>query len=165
MRHPVHFFESFWNYRELHYHNMPPPSILIWSQKIAKLGVYTELAQLEMNLMLLGKFDLVHGDFTWLEENYKTVLSTKNKVFLYLQEQFQDENTTRFQKFLDDMLSFVGVEEAKVTPDDFPNYNVINVKKPFDICDEAHNEIRDVLLSGGKASAKWFEIFFGKLQR
>jgi hypothetical protein len=157
MRHPVRFFESFWNFRELRDHDMPPPSTLIGSQKIAKRGVYTELAQFEKNLMLLGKFDLVHDDFAWLEENYKTVLSTKNKVFLYLQEQFQDENTTRFQTFLDDMLSFVGVEEAKVTPDDFPHYNVINGKKPFDICDEAHKEIRDVLLSGGKASAKWFE--------
>jgi len=159
MRHPVRQFESYWNYRELIWHDMPPPSTLIGSSKVAKRDVYTELAQFEKSLMLLGKSNLMQDDFAWLEENRRTVLPIKNKVFLYLQEQFQDENTTRFQQFLDDLLLFVGVEESKVTPDDFPYANVIKGKKPFDICDEVHKDVRDVLLSGGKATAKWFETY------
>jgi hypothetical protein len=159
MRHPVRFFESYWNYRELVHKDMPPPSTLIGSSEVGKRGVYTEIAQFEKGLMVLGKFDLVPDDFAWLGKNRKTVLPTKNKVFLYLQEQFEDQNATRFQKFLDDLLSFVGVEEARVTSDDFPSYNVINKKKKkaFDICDEAHKEVRNALVLGGKATAKWME--------
>jgi len=158
MRHPVRHFESYWNFRELRWHDMPPPSTLIGSKKVAKRDVYTELAQFEKSLMLLGKFNLMQDDFAWLEENRRTVLPIKNKVFLYLQEQFQDENTTRFQQFLDDLLLFVGVEESKVTPDDFPHANShANKLNAFDICDEVHKDVRDVLLSGGKATAKWFE--------
>ena len=50
---------------------------------------------------------------------------------------------------------FVGVGEAKVTPDDFPHFNVIRQEKPFNICDEEHKAVRDVLLAGGKATANW----------
>ena len=161
MRHPVRLFESYWNFRELNDHDMPPPSTLIGSSKVGFKDVYTEMCQFEKSLMQLGKFILEKDDFAWLEENHKTVLPTKNKVFLYLQEQFQDENMTRFENFLDDLLLFVGVEEAKVTPDDFPHYNVIDEEKPFNICDEEHKEVRDVLLSGGNATAKRFQRNLG----
>ena len=62
MRHPVRLFESFWNYRELVHHNMPPPSTLIGSSKVGSLGVYTEIGQFEEYLMQLGKFSLRKGD-------------------------------------------------------------------------------------------------------
>eukprot|EP00617_Octactis_speculum_P015716 CAMPEP_0185747002 /NCGR_PEP_ID=MMETSP1174-20130828/5674_1 /TAXON_ID=35687 /ORGANISM="Dictyocha speculum, Strain CCMP1381" /LENGTH=401 /DNA_ID=CAMNT_0028422005 /DNA_START=77 /DNA_END=1283 /DNA_ORIENTATION=- len=157
MRHPVRLFESYWNYRELVHHNMPPPSTLIGSSKVGSQGVYTEIGQFEKYLMQLGKFSLRKDDYAWLSENDKVVLPTKNKIYLYLQEQFQDENVTRFQKFLDDLLSFAGVGEAKVTPDDFPHNNVVHKVKPFNICDEEHKAVRDVLLAGGKATANWFQ--------
>jgi len=157
MRHPVRHFESFWNYRERIHHNMPPPSTLIGSSKVGFQNVYTEIGQFEKHLMQLGKFILEEDDYAWLKENHKVVLPTKNKVFLYLQEQFQDKNMTRFQKFLDNLLLFVGVGEAKVTPEDFPHYNKISKEKPFNICDEEYKAVRDVLLTGGKATANWFQ--------
>ena len=160
MRHPVHQFNSFYNYRQHVFGDMRPASTLVGSSQVGQRGVYTELAQYEKGLMQLGKFDLDHDDLTWIARNNKTVLLTRNKVFLYLQEQFSDTNMTRFQKFIEDVLAFVGVEEANVTTSDFPRVNTAGPKKQFDICNAVNNGVRKALVKGGKATAKWFERNF-----
>jgi len=157
MRHPVRFFESFYNYRAQHKDpSTPHISKLIGNSTVAWKGLYSDLVRFERHLMSFGKFHLTSEDMHWLAHNNKTVISTPNKVFLYMQEQFNDKNVTRKQQVLDDLVTFVGANQ-RVTPNDLPRSNVLDHKsKAIDICNPEFENVRKHLLESGKASGKWF---------
>ena len=150
MRHPVKWFESFYNYRLLT-SEMPPANKLIGGREVAVNQVSTGFAQYEKYLMHFGKVDLTPDELNMLS-NHKpatTLLSTPNKIFLYTVEQFKDKNVTRTDSFLNDLASFMEVEQT-VTSDMMPKANSFDNKKKnevlkdkrFKICDDEHKEVR-----------------------
>jgi len=161
MRHPVKWFESFYNYRLLT-SKMPPANKLIGGREVAKDGVFTGLAQYEKYFMQFGKVDLTPHELSMLS-NHKpatTLLSTPNKIFLYTVEQFKDKNVTRADSFLKDLASFMEIEET-FTSDMMPKSNSVNNKR-FKICDDEHKEVRKVLVENGKVTANWFQAKFSE---
>ena len=161
MRHPVKWFESFYNYRLLT-SKMPPANKLIGGREVAQDGVFTGLAQYEKYFMQFGKVDLIPHELSMLS-NHKpatTLLSTPNKIFLYTVEQFKDKNVTRADSFLNDLASFMEIEET-FTSDMMPKSNSVDNKR-FKICDDEHKEVRKVLVENGKVTANWFQAKFSK---
>ncbi len=163
LRHPVKWFESFYNYRMLS-KNMPPPYTLIGgSDKALKGdGVFTGHAQYETYFMKFGKVNLNETEFSRMAETRhdpaKAFLSIPNKIFLYTVEQFQDTNSTRANSFLGDLQSFMELEKT-ITMDEMPFANSNkhgNGKSFIDICDDAFAEVREVLVENGKVTADWF---------
>ena len=83
-----------------------------------------------------------------------------NKIFLYTVEQFKDKNVTRTDSFLNDLASFMEVEQT-VTSDMMPKANSFDNKrknevlkdKRFKVCDDEHKEVRKVLVENGKVTA------------
>jgi len=170
MRHPVKWFESFYNYRLLNY-TMPPANKLIGGREIHVRGVRTGLAQYEKYFMQFGKVDLTKDELGMLH-NHKpdtTLLSTPNKIFLYTIEQFKDKNVTRANKFFNDLASFMKLEET-ITLEMMPKSNVYDDKtkddiledRRFKICDDENKEVRKVLVENGKVTANWFQSRLSK---
>eukprot|EP00586_Coscinodiscus_wailesii_P017659 CAMPEP_0172505028 /NCGR_PEP_ID=MMETSP1066-20121228/183069_1 /TAXON_ID=671091 /ORGANISM="Coscinodiscus wailesii, Strain CCMP2513" /LENGTH=274 /DNA_ID=CAMNT_0013281469 /DNA_START=166 /DNA_END=987 /DNA_ORIENTATION=+ len=155
LRHPVKWFESFYNFR-LRKHDMPPANTLIGGSDVkGHNDCYTGLAQYEIYFMQFGKVDLTAHELGMMHNNKPamTMLSTPNKIFLYMVEQFKDENLTRTDNFFSDLVSFMDLEET-ITSDIMPKRN-INNKKPWNICDDANKKVREVLVQNGIVTANW----------
>jgi len=170
MRHPVKWFKSFYNFRLLSEHEMPPANELIGGREVAFEQVCTGLAQYEKYFMQFGKVDLTQHELGMLSKHTPatTLLSTPNKIFLYTTEQFQDKNVTRSDSFLNDLASFMEIEET-VTSDMMPKSNSFDQTrqeklkgKRFKICDDDHKEVRKVLVENGRVTANWFQAKLSK---
>lgn len=167
MRHPVKWFESFYNFRLLRY-EMPPANTLIGESEVAPHGVFTGLAQYEKYFMKFGKVDLTMDELGMLSNHAPTtpLVSIPNKIFLYTVEQFKDENVTRVNSFFNDFASFMELEET-ITSDMMPTVNNFNDKRKefvgdnrLNICDDENKEVRKVLVENGKVTANWFQSRF-----
>ncbi len=155
LRHPVRWFESFYNYRAKH-HVPPPTESLIGSN--AWHGVCTNRARFEKGIMQLGKVPLRPQDEQWIEghEGYGVLSgATSYKVFLYFEEQLHDKDKERNAVFLEELSSFLELKEPfNVGNDAVPEANV-NSNKQFDICEPEHDEVRKVLVRNGQKTAGW----------
>mmetsp|Transcript_17361 Transcript_17361/g.21941 ORF Transcript_17361/g.21941 Transcript_17361/m.21941 type:complete len:354 (+) Transcript_17361:150-1211(+) len=155
MRHPVRWFESFYNYRARPNQRPPPSATLIGSHAWA--GVCTDRVRYEEGIMQLGNFPLRSKDEEWIQgHGHMGVVNggTPYKVFFYLQEQLSDDDKVRHGKFLEELSSFMEVKVPFTVDNDVPDRNHDHHKR-FDICNKEHNEVRKVLVENGKETAKW----------
>jgi len=155
MRHPVRWFESFYNYRAGRTGTPPPSASLIGSHAWA--GVCTDRVRYEEGIMQLGNFPLRSKDEEWIQSHgHMGVVNggTPYKVFFYLQEQLSDDDKVRHGKFLEELSSFMEVKVPFTVDNDVPDRNHDHHKR-FDICNKEHNEVRKVLVENGKETAKW----------
>jgi len=133
VRHPVLWFESFWNHVGVHEYskrysdnNLPSKnsSIMNFSQRIGSYGgsfsLDTNTARYHAALMKLGKTNLTSKDEMALfpEDVVKVIKiindnkryqKMPNKVFIYELRQLSDENETRKRAFRKDLGNFLGV--------------------------------------------------------
>jgi hypothetical protein len=155
LRHPVHYFQSFYNYRVAEFHQnklktpIPPPESLIGSDEWARVS--TEAARFEHVLKKLGK------------TNSDESLRTPFKVFLYTLEQMEDENEERGQRLRETLGSFLALQ-YQIQPLRAANINHFVGKKAFnetiDICDTKFNHLRRVLVKNGRKSQRWIREEF-----
>eukprot|EP00814_Leptocylindrus_danicus_P021533 CAMPEP_0116027014 /NCGR_PEP_ID=MMETSP0321-20121206/14321_1 /TAXON_ID=163516 /ORGANISM="Leptocylindrus danicus var. danicus, Strain B650" /LENGTH=121 /DNA_ID=CAMNT_0003500177 /DNA_START=373 /DNA_END=738 /DNA_ORIENTATION=- len=91
------------------------------------------------------------------------VLQTPHQVFLYDIEQMADVNITRSDRFRMDLGEFIGVDDLgpmmhknsarkKIAPE-------IQAKK-INICDAAHDDVREVLMKNGVDASRWIRTYF-----
>ena len=173
LRHPVKFFESYYNYRmNKHPDTIPPANSLIGGIENSFYNVYTGLAQYERYFMQFGKVDLSADELGILstplykqKKSTTALVSIPNKIFLYTLEQFKDENVTRVNGFYSDLTSFLELEKP-LTSDMLPKSNIADKqtdkKARFDICDDANKKVRKILVRNAKETANWFQTRLSK---
>lgn len=180
LRHPIEYFESFYNYRAgLKNLTMPSPDKLMGpcqsdlpdeearARREAVGGddhfVCTDNTRFHVHLSWMGKSPNVTSD----EENAllgprSHILASKapvvNPIFLYDQQQFEDDNHERFQTLRLDLQHFLGLERLLRDPpardSSTANYNPLK-KYPLDICRPEYGQLREVLLVNGRNASTW----------
>jgi hypothetical protein len=157
LRHPVYYFQSFYNYRVAEFHQnklktpIPPPESLIGSDEWARVS--TEAARFEQVLKKLKK------------TNSDKSSPTPFKVFLYTLEQMEDENEERGQKLRETLGSFPDLQyQIQPLHMHAANINHFVGKKAFpetiDICDTKFDDLRRVLVKNGKRTQRWIREEF-----
>lgn len=205
LRHPVEWFESFYNYRCLRRgaETMPPPHLLIGESiadvphggsvaqklrrsrlKLRDQGVTTDGAKFHVALSRLGKTNVSHpredallGPRRYAYANQKKPL--RNPVFLYESSQLEGDSFPMFQS---DLAKFLGLSfytlatsstsSSSTTTDQTTmsppivnrtsaaaNYNP-HRHDPFNICDEAHAPLRQILVEIGRNASTWILDYF-----
>jgi len=166
MRHPVLFFQSFYNYRITELHNkglkgkVPPPDMLVGNKHWKRVS--TDLARYELSLMQLGKTNLSSKNRKDLIQRKLDQGKTRLKVFIYNMQQLGDMNTERATRFRNDMQDFLGLSSSI---DPFPKENVgwgkiKKFKEHIDICEEKFTLLRSLLLSQSKETRRWIKDEF-----
>lgn len=165
VRHPVLFFQSYYNYRVVHCVKaslLPIPDMrdLVGGSDKAWRGVFTDY-KFEDQLMQLGKVYLDTDDMRELAEQDMYLSPTRLKVFLYDVSQLKDPDKSRNSDFRSDLQQFLGLEK-KIEP--FGMRNVVankgNVSEMVDICEERYKEVRARLCKQGEKSYHWIRDKF-----
>ena len=172
IRHPVLWFQSFYNHRIQNTGKMPHPSKLLDGCSGDSQGVCAKRAKYHLSLVRLGKtnytlerdaFDDNEWDHLWKDRPQRS----PNPVFLYATEQLGDTNSTRVAIFRRHVQEFLGLT---VPLDDHPHYSpgkelndtlqAERNKLKIDICSEEHEDVRRQLLDIGKHATFWLRKYF-----
>lgn len=168
VRHPIHWFQSYYNYRitEMYDRNdvtIPPPPTSLTGSKHWK-GVYTDGARFELGLMQLGLIDLESKDLQKLAKSGRRVLGFRpSQVFLYAIDQLEDTNEARSRQFRRELQKFLGLETPlEQIPKSNINHFVGESKHPetIDICDHKYKSLRSILTKNGLESLHWIKSKF-----
>eukprot|EP00978_Attheya_sp_CCMP212_P033149 scaffold132484_cov28-Attheya_sp.AAC.1 len=166
MRHPVEWFESFYNFRALGRCNwqensttMPPPESMIGSVDKSFEQLYTDFARYELSIMQLGKFELDMNDIQLLAQFNLRTIQTPSKLFFYVLDQLDDKDIERSTLFKKDLQLFLGLKNKFPQ---FPHQNIIPPKTKFpgkiDICETPRfDKLRQILVINGKATSNWIK--------
>ena len=181
VRHPIEWFESFYNYRLRGNYSMPPAELLdgecmqdmtsiekrhitfaIKYNGLNDRGVCADLARYHVRLSLMGKTNVTDPAENVLLGPRRQKLAAwapiPNEVFLYEVKQLSDSNMTRQKVFFHDISHYLGLttpfrfQRRKFTP----HYT----KDLFDICDSKYTQLRQKLLQIGQNASKWIINFF-----
>ena len=178
VRHPVHWFESLYNYRIWQKHekkrfNKQPPLRLLHNNRTDWLGLSTGAARFDLYLKQLGKVPLSSDELQHMTQVKKVdgiMQSTEHhsqhpiKVFLYPMEQIKDNDTTRRLHFQQTLQQFLNLD----TPfHDLASKQKVNVNnfvhsENMNICEEQYRFIRDTLVWQGKHASEWIRNKFMK---
>jgi hypothetical protein len=159
VRHPVQYFESFYNYRVTEHYDLGaeewiPPIEYLLGDSTGWKGVHAGNARFELSLMQLGKTDINPQD-----------QPSQFKIFMYSIEQLDDPNEERAAGFRQDMQDFLGLQKPL---DSFSRENVNHFKgekahdETIDICDERYKELRFHMAARGKQTQLWIRDEFLK---
>jgi hypothetical protein len=163
LRHPVTWFESFYNYR-LHEGTptpMPPADSLIGNGSPESYSVCTNGAAFHRNLNLLGKTNQTTPE----EKRLLTPLPSRvpfrplrNQVFLYENSQLYDDDKDRSDKYRRDLGNFLGLKHE--LPPIVHNYKTKHAKKDLDICEDRYRPLRRALMDIAKPASEWIRTYF-----
>ena len=185
LRHPVLWFESFYNYRIQNGFDLPElTSNNTESQRACMGGMYgvcTDRSRLYTSLVNFGKTPLSSEELsTFFNKRQQKSLTAdqqnrngtrlKNPIFLYDTAQLGDTELTRQVSFRKKLGQYLGiVEELSPPVHASPGKTLTNIteqrlrdKRKIHICDSIHTRRRQILIEGGKLTAKWILEFFLK---
>jgi hypothetical protein len=172
LRHPVLWFNSFYNFRLRQRYAgkyMPHPTKLI---KTCHRHVCTERAKFHVALARLGKTDMTSPEELEIIRNNRDLFEEvppprlPNKIFFWITDQLTDTNETRAAKFRSDVREYVGFSnELPPVPHFIPHPDTgvpeeeIN-KTLIDICDTEYDEVRAVLMETSRSASIWISKYF-----
>jgi hypothetical protein len=181
VRHPLLWFQSFYNYRVYEHYNFPEqypepiPSPLELNDKKEWRDVTMAYAKFDAYLKQLMKVPLsakelkamMYTDSVW----EKRATPNPYEVFIYTSEQLSDKNATRQASFRKELQTFMGLDEPLVDFNTIPNINQHDEKYPefIDLCNHTYASMKHKLLGEGKKSSAWIvdrfihskEVFVG----
>jgi hypothetical protein len=168
IRHPVLFFQSYYNYRvtEIHDRNLteriPPAEALIG--KTTWKDVCTDTARFDLYLKQLGKTNMTT---TQLEEfvgrPHMAVRPNLLKVFLYSLDQIDDTDENRSTTFRSGLQEYLGLRSPIPS---FSHENLNNFvgdkghPETMDICQSRYDALRKVLVGHGIVMETWIRNEF-----
>lgn len=173
IRHPVLWFESFYNHRIHNEYAMKPPIEHIGKCKKGLWNVCTFRGNFHIFLSNLGKTNMSQDpeELQYVAPQYRRSLDpvpTRAPIFLYEVNQLSDSDTVREAQFLDELQRFLGLK----TPidsmiwfkpgrkhDDPKKMNRLATKK-INICDEEHKQVKQILLEQAKNASRWIRRYF-----
>jgi hypothetical protein len=174
IRHPVRWFESFYNFRIAGYlngrHNIKPPDPgTLIGRRNTYLQLNTDLGRFELSLMQLGKTILNTTDLVALAERKRRVIQSPFPVFIYAVEQLEDDGDQE-EAFRKDLQTYLQVQHPF---EKIPRSNAASGRKkmfsynntsyrPINICEEQYINIRNELVTNGKGTADWLLNHFVK---
>jgi hypothetical protein len=165
VRHPVRWFESFYNFRSRHPRGEPfslEPAELIGECKSESQGVCTARAEFHGNLAMLAKTNLTNPD-EWkllrMRDKYQRITLIDNPVFLYDVNQLYDSNATRTEAFKADLRDFLGVKADMPEPVKEGKASKPKMQK-MDICEPEFAALRAELLEIGERASIWITKYF-----
>jgi len=183
LRHPVLWFESFYNFRLRHNYTLPPANAteLFIGQCTKVHGVCTNEALFHHHLSLLGKTTMATPDelnlLTMPKDPFHPTQTPRpykrpkhsvipNKIFLYEISQLYSTNTTRADLYRQDLANFVGLQSplpsiASMTK---KSSSSSSSSKPrpaaLNICESQYTVLREILIANGQAASKWIRTYF-----
>ena len=184
LRHPVKWFESFFNFRQYHHYPhmvaRPTPKLIgecepgypykpkcMTSCPSGKMDVCTVRANFHWALSRLGKTPMKSKAEKALLQHDMSIDPMPNKVFIMEQRQII-YNHPSAQNFTKDVHDFLGLDkplkelQPYVPPADkyaeFSNKEA--VEHLIHICDKEHDDVRKELVKIGKEAAEWITEYF-----
>ena len=171
LRHPVRYFESYYNFRARHpqrpsNHNndtaplvLPPAETLVGQCTSTSQGVCTDRAKFHVNLAKLGKtawLDPAEQKLLHLTHAQQHLVVVSNPLFLYDVEQLYDTNVTRREQFRRDVQHFLGLSTP--LPPLVPPVPSTRGPKPkaLDVCQPQYQQnLRAPLVETGHRASRW----------
>lgn len=171
IRHPVKWFESFYNHRIQNGFQMLNMSKLIGACTKNGYGICTNRAGFHVNLANLGKTRQTNAERALMPRWGQRFLEKYNltgRVFLYEVDQLNDENETRAQQFRKDLQKFLYLKNElppmvwfKPGRKHLSEEELIKANaKKINICDPEHNILRKVLMSHAQNGSQWIRKYF-----
>lgn len=174
LRHPVQYFESYYNFRfrhpkiKLRNRTLPPAEALIGACTPASQGVCTDHAKFHHNLAKLGKTNWTSVDEQRLlhltdDKHQGPMPRVGNPLFLYDVEQLHDPDASRTAQFRSELQRFLGLSAPPLTPlRPHPAVTARGGNKPkvLDICEPRYEALRRELLNIGKRASLWIRRYF-----
>ena len=183
LRHPIRWFESFYNYRlwEHYHYNMTDMEIIPHPSELTNGGkhwriVSTVLARYEEYLQQLDKVPLSSSEMNDMNSNNtrsfwsRRLVPNPYKIFIYIDEQLKDQNTNRRIQFQKDLQTFLGLRRPII---DFgsimANANTERQRQQqtttlsyeyIDICEVQYASIREELLQQATKTRHWLRDKF-----
>lgn len=190
LRHPVEWFQSLYNFKLRANITLPPPQALIGYcdfqfstmeeirlHRISKYngmadnGVCTDLARFHVSLSMMGKTNISDPNEEILLGARKHQLASRapirNPIFLYEVGQRSDPNTTRVERFHEDLKDYLGLaQNLSSLPNGKPgetfNQNYHSSSSMLDICEDKHIQLRKTLMEHGADASSWILDYFIK---
>jgi hypothetical protein len=185
LRHPIDWFESFYNYRYAEYGDrLPPPLTLVgecikdmgiheerqqrlrYLNRTSDFGVCTDMARFHLHLSYLGKTNASNDDrqkalLGPLRQDYRQHLPLHNPLFLYESSQLDPNvDADLFDAFQRDLEAFLGfsLNHCLGPP---PAHDSVEAnfnpshKYPLDICLDEYGPLRAELLRHSESASAW----------
>jgi hypothetical protein len=168
VRHPVRWFESFYNFRTRHggaNYSLPPPHQLIGACTPEADGVCTDRANFHTNLAVFGKTPMVDAAernlIRFRKYTYESTYPIDNPLFLYDTAQFYDTDKERMELFKTDLQRFLGLKQPMPEPSAKDAGKSSRPKeKAMDICTPEFDELRKELVQVGIRASMWIRKYF-----
>jgi hypothetical protein len=183
IRHPVLWFQSFYNHRVQNTatntnNSMPEPLKLVHGCFKGSQGVCGDRANYHLSLARLGKTNYTLEQDAFTAKEYKGLQKDApkympNHVFLYDTQQLADGNETRALQFRKDIQQFLGLSHQPSLSSQMlhasPGKTGLNDTeqaardaKKLRICDDEHKDVRKELMLISRRAAVWIQKYFLK---
>jgi hypothetical protein len=177
VRHPVLWFESFYNYRLIR-DELPPPASLMGACTDRTMNdVCTDNANFHVHLAMLGKTNLTALERVLFETNStmsrrvprrpKNQMHLPNPVFLYDVSQLDGSNVDVSESVRRSMQDYLGLqqplpelESARSSSTSSSSSKGPSVHNTLDICLPEHESLRKQLLQIAWHASEWITTYF-----
>lgn len=162
VRHPIKWFESYYNFVSRHGHNLPHPNKCIGECTPQMMGVCTQHSQFHQSLAVFGKTNVKDPKERRLLRmpriKYQFISRIDNPIFLYHSDQLYDKNATRFERMRFDFQHYLGL--AKPMPNATKYISTRGKTKAINICETQYAPVREELLKVGARASAWIRRYF-----
>lgn len=169
LRHPIEWFESFYNFRVNNMFPMPPANQLAGRCARRHQGLCTFRGNFHLFLANMGKtnMDTDPQEQALIPTEYQKLIKPvplKGRIFLWDISQLNSDNP----HFREDLRQFLRLDDPLpemiwVKPGFSHEKNPMKhevMSKKIDICDSQYNEIRKILLKQGTLASQWIRKYF-----
>jgi hypothetical protein len=163
LRHPIWWFQSFYNYRLKRGGDLPPPEALVGACRPECPDVCTDAANFHANLATLGLTNRSSSremDFLSTKAQLRRAMrpALSNSIFLFEQTQLDAVRDARVAEALRlDLSSFLGLR-TPLSPLTRAYQSPTDAR--FSICEPRYADLRQELVRVGKAASSWILDFF-----
>lgn len=164
LRHPVLWFESFYNFRVRGGFDMPPAETLIGKCPRNSRGVCTDEGLFHIHLSNLGKTPRnTTRELMMLEgPRYKFMMEMPrlpNKVFLYEISQLHDKSNERRYQYRLDLTNYLDLQKPLEPMPPSASADKPKKKKAIEICDEKYVHVRAELMKHARSASLWIREY------
>jgi len=184
VRHPILWFESYYNFRAYHRYplQMPHTDDLIGPAEVdypyvqwncskkcpsGNQNVFSQRANFHWSMSRLGKTKLsTDAEWDLLQHHKMSIEPSRSKIFLVENRQLLYDHPAS-QNFSADLRDFLALHSDlrplkpwTPIPADEKYSNKLAAARRINICDDEHKRIRKVLVESGRNAAEWITNYF-----